>query len=88
MDIKTGENYRQFMLLIPLTFIGEVDHSVGGSGWEMLARYKFHVIRVHDNLVLDPSNYKSSNMTTSIEAKLQLSDIRKTNVSDQRVTEY
>ena len=62
--MDTGENYRQFNLLFPLSFIGQAVHPVGGDrvkGGEIviLARYEFYFTREHENLVLDPSNNKS-----------------------------
>ena len=51
------------------SFIGQFVHPVGekgmfvkdvdGEGIVIIASYKIHFIRVHDNLVLDPSNNKS-----------------------------
>ena len=43
VDIVTGEKRSQ-------------DDTVG---WVILASYKFHFIRVHENVVYDPSNNKS-----------------------------
>ena len=46
-------------LLLWSTFIGHV----GGRGWMLdiiiLARWEYHFIGVHENLVQHPSNYKS-----------------------------
>ncbi len=47
-------NCRQFRLLFPLLFIGQVVHSEVGEGMrkiDILARYNFKFIREHDNLV-------------------------------------
>ena len=32
VDIMTGENCRQFMLLFPMSIIGQFVHPVGGEG--------------------------------------------------------
>ena len=51
----------QFRLLIIWnSLIGQFVHTVEGQdGWIILARYEFHCIRVHENLMQHPSNYKS-----------------------------
>ena len=55
MDIMTGENFCQFRLLTLTSFIGEFVHSETVN-WidkiiSILASYKFHFKRVHENLV-------------------------------------
>ena len=63
----TGKNCRQFRLLTWTSFIGQFVHSVRGRDrlnvvigvFVILTSYKFQFIRVHDNLVKDPSNNKS-----------------------------
>ena len=59
MDIITGENC-QYRLLFPPSFIGQFVYPLGGKGmgkrrWRegivILALYKFHFTRKHDDLV-------------------------------------
>ena len=60
--LRKGLNCRQFRLLICWSFIGVFVQPVGEEGMEysvILSRYKLHFVRVHDNLVQDPSNNKS-----------------------------
>ena len=66
MDIITGENGRKFRLLLPLSFISKFIYPVRGEGIGVKGRNRYFrplkvyaFIRVHDNLVLDPSNNKS-----------------------------
>ena len=53
MDFITGKNFRQFRT----SLIGQFVHPVGGGEdvvkeeVVILVSYKFHFIRVHDNLV-------------------------------------
>ena len=60
MDIIKRENFCQFRCLTRTSLIGQFVYPVGeeriGKMWRMggiviLASYKFHLIRVHDNLV-------------------------------------
>ncbi len=60
MDIVTGEKLSQFKVAIPSHFILVFSSSrrggegiKEGDGWVslILARYKVHFIRVHDNLL-------------------------------------
>ena len=52
-------NCRDFRLLLLTSLIGQFVHPVGGEGMGdivILARYKYHFIRVHVNMVQHPSH--------------------------------
>ena len=62
VDILTGENCRQFSLIIWTPFIGQFVHPVGMKGMGkvvILASCEYYFIRVHENLVQHPSRNKS-----------------------------
>ena len=50
---------RQFRLLLPLSFIGQVFYPVGEGGKEKMGEFgdfsKFHFIREHENLMQNPT---------------------------------
>ena len=60
VDILTGEICRKFRLLMWTLFVGQFRHPVRmvglDRGIDILASYKFHFSRVHENLVRNPSN--------------------------------